>query len=222
MGQPGLASERRRSLRAPVHGHATIHENVVVVGGTIDNLSLGGARVVFAGKPLRIDALAIDLRLPNAQVAVSGHAVRIEERDSGARLAIQFDDLVRDVADAIADAVVTSYMLSRRRPVLIVDGIEERRLDVAEALRVRKMLPLTPSTALEAMDAMVGPSPPEVCVVSARFGDAPGKEFASVIADAFPWVRILYLGKDSNKVADAVKATLDELDEITWQRLRAC
>ena len=204
-----------------MHGHVTIHGDHSAVGGTIDNLSLGGVRVHVYEPPGRTDALELDLRLPSAQLSLTGRALRVERRDNGARLGILFDAVKPEAEDAIADAVVTSYTLSRRRPVLVVDGIEDRRIDVADALRARKMLPLTPTTPLEAIDAMIGPSPPEVCVVSARFGDAPGKEIAGVIADAFPWVRILYLGNDACAVADDVAMTLDELDELTWRRMRA-
>jgi len=221
MGLPALVSERRRSLRAPVHGHATIHGERWAVGGAIENLSLGGARVHLAEPPERTEALEVELRLPNAQLRVTGRALRVDQRETGVRVALRFDPLSSAAEDAIADAVVTSYTMSRRRPVLIVDGIEERRLDLAEALRARRMLPLTPRTPLEAIDAMMGPSPPEVAVVSAHFGDTPGADIAGAITDSFPWVRILYLGKDPLAVVDDIEAMLDEFDEQTWRRRRA-
>ena len=54
----------------------------------------------------------------------------------------------------------------------------------------------------------------ELCMVAARFGDVGGREIASVIAEAFPWGKILYLGGSADTAAEDAAATLDDLDAV--------
>src|SRR5690348_8612730 len=134
--------ERRHSLRAPVHGTAVLIADGGVIAGAIENLSLGG---VLVRSRARVHGVDVELHLPAARVFATGTSVR--RRDE--RVAIRFDDLSADAEDAIEDEIVRALGAARTRPVLIVDGVEERRLDIADALRDRAMTPLTPRTPLE-------------------------------------------------------------------------
>jgi hypothetical protein len=95
--------------------------------------------------------------------------------------------------------------------VLIIDGIEERRMDLADALRARNMTPLTPRTPLEVVDALSSPHQHvEVCLVSGRFGDVLGRELAAFIHEAFPWVKVMVVGRDVGETADDARCAWDD------------
>jgi hypothetical protein len=213
------AAERRRSPRAPVRGRVVLHGDHAPGSGTIENLSLGGVMVRVFDVPARTDVLDIELHLPTTTtIRLSGRAVRSERRDSMARVAIKFDDVDADAEDAIADEVVAAYAAAQRRPVLLIDDIEDRRIDVAAALRDRQMTPLIPTTPLEAIDLLSSPERHvEVCLMSSRFGDHRGREIANVIVESFPWVKIMYVGSDAATVADDVAATWDEIEQRAWR-----
>jgi hypothetical protein len=202
-------SERRRAPRVPLHGFAVLHGERVAARGSIENLSLGGA-LLRLREPTPIDrqqGMAIDLRLSSAtRITVAAETVRIERRDDGARVAVRFRRLTADHEDAIEDAIANAIAAARARPVLVVDGIEDRRLDLADALRDLRMTPLAPRTPLEVIDLL---STPErnvrIAAVGARFGDVHGREIAEVIAESFPWVRIMYIGNDARAMATDIE-----------------
>lgn len=207
--------ERRRSLRAPVHGHAVVHGEQTAVGGTVVNLSLGGVLVRVRDVPGRTEGLELELHFTGATLYLLGSAVRVERDDDGALIAFQFVSVSADAEDAIADAVVAAFAAARRRQVLVVDGIEERRRDVAAALRAREMTPLVPTTPLEVVDLLATQgSQIELCLVSARFGDHVGLEIADVIREAFPWVRVLHLRGNGETAAEDAAAALEDL--VSW------
>ena len=207
-----LASERRRALRAPVHGGAVLYGRRAAIHGAIENLSLTGVLVRSRETVGRGISVEIHLHLPEAgRPAVRGHVVRAERHEDGTRIAIQFDRVSADAEDAIEDEVVATLNAAQRRPVLVIDGIEERRLDLAEALRARHMTPLTPRTPLEIVDCLSNPRQHvEVCLVSCEFGDVHGRELASFIHEAFPWVRIMYVGRDAAETADDARWAWDD------------
>lgn len=215
MGTLETGKERRRALRAPVHGHAVLHGERNVVGATIVNLSLGGVLVRAREVPGRADGVELELHVPGTTLYLVGVAVRIDRDADGATIAFRFESVSPDAEDAIADAVVGAFAAARRRQVLIVDGVEDRRDDVADALRERGMTPLTPRTPLEVIDLLAAHgSQIELCLVSARFGDHVGLEIADVIRDAFPWVRVLHLRGDGETAAEDAASALDDL--VSW------
>lgn len=213
-----LGTDRRRALRAPVHGGAVLYGRRAAIHGGIENLSLTGVLLRSRETVLRGVSIEVELRLPAAgRPKVRGHIVRAERHEDGTRIAIHFDRVSADAEDAIEDEVVAALNAARRRPVLVIDGIEDRRLDLAEALRARNMTPLTPRTPLEVVDALSNPKEHvEVCLVSCEFGDVHGRELASFIHEAFPWVRIMYVGNDAEETAeDAAWAWDDYSNQIS-------
>jgi hypothetical protein len=207
-----LGSERRRALRAPVHGEAVLHGRRAAIRGQIENLSLSGVLVrarEMVGRGISVEVL---LHLPAAgKPAVRAQVVRAERHEDGSRIALRFDRVSADAEDAIEDEVLAALNAAKRRPVLVIDGIEERRLDLADALRARHMTPLTPRTPLEVVEALSNPHQHvEVCLVSCEFGDHHGRELAAFIHEAFPWVRIMYVGRDAAETADDARWAWDD------------
>ncbi len=212
----GAGAERRRSLRAPVHGTVVLRGDHRAVPGHLANLSLGGA-LVRTVEPLgRADLLDVVMHLPErAHIAVACRAVRTERRDNGPRVAIRFVDLSADAEDAIEDEVVGSLAAARTRAVLVVDGVEDRRLDIADALRARAMTPLTPGTPLEVVHSL-GKHRIDLCVMSTRFGDLRGAEVSRFITELFPWVRIMVIQDDADTLAADLSAAWDDIDAQGW------
>ena len=219
MGQvPG--SERRRALRAPVHGVAVLHRDRGAARGHIENLSLTGVlvrvreRAVTPDAPEGTEWCDVELRLsPTAKLVLVGQVVRIEARRGELWIAIRFDGVSPDHEDAIEDRVVRAFEGAPRRPVLVVDGVEERRTGLADALRDRRMTPLTPRTPLEMIDLLSHPDRHiEVCLISSQFGDLRGREIATAIHEAFPWVKVVFVADDASTTVDDVQAAWDEIE----------
>lgn len=213
-----LASERRRALRAPVHGEVVMHGRRAAIRGTIENLSLTGVLVRARQKVARGITVEVDLHLPEAgRPAVRGQVVRSEKHEDGVRIAIRFLGPSADAEDAIEDEIVAALAAARRRPVLVVDGVEERRLDLADALRARQMTPLVPRTPLEMVEALSSPEQHvEVCLLSSKFADVQGRDLASFIHEAFPWVRVMYVGQDPGATADDARWAWDDVAASCW------
>lgn len=213
--RPG--SNRRQAMRVPVHGHAVLHGEGAVIHGVIHDLSLGGASIDVRSRPVlgRADWLGVELHLPaTRQVRLRAQARRVERRDHGLRVAISFTGVEADAEDAIDDAVITAYTSAQRRRVLVVDGIEERRLDIADALRGRAMTPLTPRTPLEVIGMLSdGGQRVDVCAVGNSFADLAGGTIAAVVKDAFPWVRIVAIRDDAAAVASDADDAWRDLEE---------
>ena len=207
-----LGLDRRRALRAPVHGGAVLYGRRAAIHGGIENLSLSGVLVRTREQVGRGITIDVHLLLPEAgRPAVRGHVVRTEHHEDGVRIAIQFDRVSADAEDAIEDEIVAAFQASQRRPVMVIDGSEDRRHDLAEALRARSMTPLTPRTPLEVVHALSNPHQHvEVCLVSCEFGDVQGRELASFIHESFPWVRIMYVGTDAAESADGARWAWDD------------
>jgi hypothetical protein len=208
MGQTVPGSERRRSLRAPVHGVAVLHRDRGAARGHIENLSLGGVLVRMRADrpeaPAGPEWCDVELRLsPLEKVILVGEVVRTEARRGELWIAIRFDGVSPDHEDVIEDRVVDALESGRPRPVLVVDGVEERRTGLAAALRDRRMTPLTPRTPLEMIDLLSHPERKiAVCVISPHFGDLRGREIATAIQVA----------DDAITTIDDVQAAWDELD----------
>jgi hypothetical protein len=215
----GIAAshERRRALRAPVHGMVVLRRHQAAVRGAIENLSLSGVLVRSHGDLGDVEApddLEVELRLPSARpMALTGRVVRCEVRDQALWIAIRFEEVPADCEDTIEDQVVDAFVETRRRPVVVIEGQEERRRGLAEALRERRMTPLTPRTPLEAVDLLASPERHvEVCLVSARFGDLHAREIEAMIRECFPWVRIVLAAEDDAEVsAEHAQAVWDDL-----------
>jgi hypothetical protein len=211
-------TEKRRALRAPVHGHAVLHGDRSAAAGVIYNLSLNGALVRVREALAGGDSLEVELRLPNAKrYRIPSHTVRVDRLDDGPRMALGFDRVSADAEDAIEDAVVMALTATRARRVMIVDAIEERRIDVAEAMGARGLTPLTPRTPLEVID-LLGDADRQidVCAVSARFADLAGRDVTDFLKEAFPWVRIVRIGDDAVAVADDAAEAWRDVEELAW------
>jgi len=215
--------ERRRALRAPVHGTAVLHRGRGAVRGRIENLSLGGVLVRSRdqGATISDDAKSlvdVELRLRCGAVVVTGHVVRVAMTGDEIEIAVRFDLVPPEQEDAIEDEVVGAVAAGRTRPVLVVDSVEERRRGVAAALRDRKMTPVVPRTPLELMDLLsCHERRVDVCLIRPRFAGIAAAEIATAIRDAFPWVRVIVADDDSDPTtaANNAQAAWDDLDQ-TW------
>lgn len=224
MGQVVPGSERRRALRAPVHGVAVLHRDRGPAQGHIENLSLSGVLVRVRERATPPDAPAgtewcdVELRLSaTVKLVLVGQVVRIEARRGELWIAIRFDGISPDHEDTIEERVVSAVESTRRRPVLVVDSLAERRDGLADALRDRRMTPLTPRTPLEMIDLLSHPERHvEVCLISPHFGDLRGREIATAIHEAFPWVKVVFVADDAIATVDDVQAAWDELDALSF------
>jgi len=216
MPQVVPGSERRRALRAPVHGVAVLHRDRGAARGHIENLSLGGVliRLRADDTPAGTEWCDVELRLSAKRtLMLVGQVVRTEMIRGERWIALRFDEVSPDHEDAIEDEVVGALETARWRPVMVVDSVEERRTGIAAALRDRRMTPLTPGTPLEVIDLLANPDRHvEVCVISPQFGDLRGREIASAIYEAFPWVKVVFFAGDAFTTIDDVQAAWDELD----------
>ncbi|MCB9561708.1 MAG: PilZ domain-containing protein [Kofleriaceae bacterium] len=211
-------TDRRHTLRAPVHGTVILHGDQAVVGGFIHNLSLTGVAIDARDAPAAGDEVLVELRLPGTRrLRARGRVVRVERDDESARIAVRFADLPADAEDAIEDELVLALGAVRRRAVVIVDDIEDRRVDVAEAMRERALTPLTPGTPLEVIDMLSDPSVHvDVCAVSQRFADLSGGDVASFLKESFPWVRIVRIGSDVSAAAEDAADAWDDVTDEQW------
>jgi hypothetical protein len=206
-------------MRAPVHGVAVLHRVRGASHAHVENLSLSGVLVRMRERasgpaPESTEWCDIELRLsPTEKLVLVGQVVRIEARRGELWIGIRFDEISPDHEDAIEDRVVHAYEGARRRPVLVVDGVEERRTGLADALRDRRMTPLTPRTPLEMIDLLAHPDRHvEVCLISPSFGDLRGREIATAIHEAFPWVKVVFVADDAIATVDDVQAAWDEIE----------
>lgn len=88
------------------------------------------------------------------------------------------------------------------RPVVVVDGQEARRHDLAAKLRDRAMEPLTPRTPLEVVDLLARTERRvEVCLIGSRFHEHAGREMASALRDSFPWIKVVLVEDDDDDAA---------------------
>ncbi len=212
--RPG--SERRHALRVPVHGHAVLHGEGAVACGVIRNLSLGGALIGVA-TPTKVgcaDRLGVGLWLPaTRQLDLRAHAIRVEPRDGGVEIALGFASVPPDTEDAIDEAVITAFVSAQRRRVLVIDDVETRRTDIADALRGLAMTPLTPHTPLDAIRLLAdGGQRVDVCAVAPRFADLGGDTIATVLRDSFPWLRIVSIHDDVAVVAREAAAAWRDVE----------
>jgi hypothetical protein len=216
MGTLASGNERRRALRAPVHGTVVLHRRRGAVRGRIENLSLGGVLVRSRDRSVDVPGeVDVELRLRGGAVVVTGRVIRIEIDGEELAIAVRFDPVPPESEDAIEDEVVGAVAAGKSRPVLIVDGVEERRRGLAAALRDHKMTPVVPRTPLELMDLLsCHERRVDVCLLSPQFAGMPAMEIASAIRDAFPWVRVIVADDDSdaNSAAKTAQAAWDDLD----------
>jgi hypothetical protein len=183
------------------------------VMGRIENLSLGGT-LVRTDERDPLDVLDVELRLPQSRwISVPARVVRPAD---GERIAVAFTDLSADAEDAIEDEIVGSLAAARARPVLVIDGAEERREEIAAALRARAMTPLVPRTPLEVVGHLLGAERVELCVVSTRFGDLRGGEVAGLIAELCPWMRVLDSIDDAPRLAQDAAAAWEDIEGRAW------
>jgi hypothetical protein len=208
-------NERRRAMRAPVRGLAVLHRDRGAVRGRLENLSLSGLLLRSRDRAEKTDSVDVELRLPTSarRIVLTGKVVRVEQTGDELAIAVHFDELPADAEDAIEDQVVDAFAAAQRRSVLVVEGHEEKRRGLADALRDRSMTPLMPRTPLEVIDLLSSPDRHvEVCLISSQFGDHHGREIANVIRESFPWVRIVFASDDDPfATAEGVQAAWDEL-----------
>jgi len=181
--------------------------------------------VVAEAMPPRLasegDALDVELRLPGGAARwLTGRLIRIEPAGDGpgdglggpVRLAVGFDRVSPDDEDAIEDAVVAMLAATRTRPVAVLDEAEGARAHLADALRDRAMTPVLPRTPLELVTLLESTAHPvEVCVLGASFANLLGRDLASVLTEAFPWVRVMHADDDAGHAADRARRAWDEI-----------
>jgi len=216
MGTLASGNERRRALRAPVHGTAVLHRSRGAVRAHIENLSLGG--VLLRSRDVNADEVGdvdVELCLRRGAVVVTGQVVRISYTGDELAIAVRFDPVAPELEDTIEDEVVGAVAAGKTRPVLIVDGHEERRRGLAAALRDHAMTPVVPRTPLELMDLLSAHERRvDVCLISPRFAGMSAVDIASAIRDAFPWVRVIVADDESDATSHAktAQAAWDDLD----------
>ncbi len=214
-------SNRRRALRAPVHGTAILHEDHAVTSGMIENLSLFGVSVLADDEPTAGDTLDVELVIAGRDpLVLLGHVVRVTARPAprAARIAIDFDRVPASAEDIIEDEIVAAYAAAQQRPVVILDATEARRAALAHAVRARGMTPLVPRTPLEVIDLLSRQQThADVCLVGGNFGGHDRAALTRFLAETFPWVRIAAIRSDLGAAADEAGAQWRDVHERDWK-----
>lgn len=194
-------SERRRALRVPVRGVAVFYAEDGAMHGTIENLSSSGALVTVAGVPFD-ENLDVELKLGDESGWVSAKTVRIERTARRWRIAVQFDRVDDQMRAAIEGAIDHALRAAQRRPILVIDDLPARRVNLATRLAARGMTPLAPRTPLEAIDLLTRTQlHVNVCLLAASFGQSL-EDLRALVSDSFPWVT-------TAEISDDVELTVD-------------
>lgn len=190
-----VTGERRRALRVPVQGLAVLYLSGGPLHGMIENLSVDGARIGVANRPLEQE-LDMEIRIADGSGWAVGRIVRVEPHARRWRVAVDFDRIDGALRDAIEAAIAAARGAARRRPILVIDENSDRKRDLIVRLSSRGMTPLAPKTPLEAIDLLarsqlhVG-----VCLLAPGFG-VPSTDLRAVLSDHFPWVSVAEITDD--------------------------
>jgi hypothetical protein len=182
-------------LRVPVRGLAVLYASGGPLHGMIENLSVDGALVGVANRPLEQE-LDMEIRIADGNGWAVGRVVRVEPHARRWQVAVDFDRIDRALSDAIEAAIATARGAARRRPILVIDENSDRKRDLIVRLSSRGMTPLAPKTPLEAIDLLarsqlhVG-----VCLLAPGFG-VPSTDLRAVLTDNFPWVSVAEITDD--------------------------
>jgi hypothetical protein len=192
MGEAPRAN-RRRSYRAGVHGCAIVHApGGIALRCEVIDLSLGGVRLVtmVADDP-RLSTgteVAIELECCGAGWVTQRGVVTRHHR---AQLVVEFYALSAEVEDLIEDEILGAVEAERAPRVVVVDGAEERRHQVADQLRRLGCCSLEAATPLEAIE-LIERSRNHVCAValSESLTQTQADELVEYLHDAHPEVRV--------------------------------
>jgi len=188
-------AERRRAFRVPVQGLAVLYASGGPLHGMIENLSLNGALVSVASRPLEQE-LDIEIRLTEGSGWVVAQVVRVEPHARRWRIAVTFARVDASLRESIEASINAARGAARRRPILVIDENSDRKRDLIARLVNRGMTPLAPRTPLEAIDLLtrshlhVG-----VCLLAPSFG-VPSTDLLAVLTDNFPWVSVAEITDD--------------------------
>ncbi len=145
----------------------------------------------------------IELRLIDGSGMISARTIRVEPDRDRWQIAVAFDRVdpaMRSSIDASIDAALSA---ARRRPILVIDPDERRRLRLMDRLVDQGMTPLAPRTPLEMIDLLTRAQLQiSVCMMT------PTADLETVLADSFPWVT-------TSAITDDVDATVSRAVE-TW------
>jgi hypothetical protein len=206
MGDLGSWSERRRALRVPVRGVAVFYAEDGAMHGTIENLSSSGALVTVAGVPSDQN-LDVELKLGDETGWVSAKTVRIERTARRWKIAVQFDRVDATMQAAIDGAIDHALRAAQRRPIMVIDERQARRVNLATRLAARGMTPLAPRTPLEAIDLLTRTAMHvNVCLLAPSFGQTVD-QLRALVSESFPWVTTAEISEDVDATVDrAVEA----------------
>lgn len=195
-------AERRRAIRVPVRGQVVVHGDAGPVHGTVENLSQSGALVTVA-RELRDPEIEVQLKLADGCGWVRARAVRVERGPTaGYQIAIAFDRVDPAIRASIDTAIASARSAARRRPILVIDDRDDRRLRLLDGLVKRGMTPLSPRTPLEAVDLLTRAQlHVSVCLLAPGFG-VPSSDLAAILSDSFPWVTTTQIGDDLEDTCD--------------------
>lgn len=190
-----VTGERRRALRVPVRGLAVLYTSGGPLHGMIENLSVDGALIGVAHRPLEQE-LDMEIRIADGSGWAVGQIVRVEPHARRWRVAVDFHRIDGALGEAVEAAISTARGAARRRPILVIDENSDRKRDLIVRLSSRGMTPLAPKTPLEAIDLLarsqlhVG-----VCLLGPGFG-VPSTDLRAVLNDNFPWVSVAEITDD--------------------------
>jgi|SRR5687768_674514 len=145
--------ERRRETRVSPKGTVVVRADTYVMRGRIANISLGGLAVATrTTAPERLLGASVDM------------SVRLDDRDSGwlelggriarigaNRMAIVIGAVPLSFTRIIDETVSRSHRNDRDLSVVLVDSVEERRAQIADAFREAGCSVIEVSTPLEAI-----------------------------------------------------------------------
>lgn len=185
-------AERRRTMRVPVRGVATVHTAVGPMRGALANLSSGGALVDVSAPLAPFFAAQLQLELGAHEAVVTARTVRVEIQPRRRwRVAVEFDGVDDHTRDAIDAAITHALSAARRRPILVVDEQADRRSRLVRILEQRGMSPIAPRTPLDAIEALTrNHFHVDVALLS------PASALAPVLEDSFPWVHTTEIDDD--------------------------
>ena len=196
--QPGK-HDVRRSVRVPVLGTArVVWERGEVTRYTVDNLSLGGARIL--GHPVtrvgeRIHTIVNLVGAP--PMSMPAHVVREPKpRAPLPEFAIEFDKVTPEAEDLIHQLWLDSFEHPRQPTVLVVARSVPMRAALASLLSANGWRVVEAAAPLEAMNRLLlDQLDLRWIIVLDRLTQTTGIEFLAFVGDAYPGVRRLLISR---------------------------
>ena len=184
----------------------------------VRDLSMGG--ILLHGEPLLAAGTKVRMQLAvegaTLETALHGTVLRMD-CDVDHEFAVGFDVLSADEEDAIEEVVVGQLATRFRRQVLVATASRAEREHLGQALERLGCEVREAESALDVVALMADPDTrPDVVLLGAQFSGGGGLELASFLADAYPRVRRVLVGRDSIRLRSHAAGIVHAILASPW------